>query len=60
MGEGLASAAGALLTGGEMAGLADTGELLVTVVPTGGPTGTAVDWGNKLGLVRGQAGEMGD
>lgn len=43
VGEGLATAAGALLTGGEMTGLADTGELLVAAVPTGGLTGTAVD-----------------
>lgn len=43
VGEGLATAAGALLTGGEMTGLADIGELLVTVVPTGGLTGTTVD-----------------
>ena len=42
VGEGLATAAGALLTGGEMTGLADTGELLDTVVPTGGLTGTVV------------------
>ena len=42
-GEGLATAAGALLPGGEMTGLADTGELLATAVPTGGLTGTAVD-----------------
>ena len=51
VGEGLATAAGALLTGGEMTGLADTGELLVTVVPTGGLTGTVVDGGNKLGVI---------
>ncbi len=43
VGEGLATAAGALLTGGGMTGLADTAELLVTVVPTGGLTGSAVD-----------------
>ena len=60
VGKGLATAAGALLTGGEMTGLADTGELLITVVPTGELTGTAVDWGNKLGVVRGEAGEMED
>ena len=43
VGEGLATAAGGLLTGGEMTGLADTGELLVAVLPTGRLTGTAVD-----------------
>jgi len=42
VGEGLATAAGALLTGGEMTVLADTGELLNTVAPTGGLTGTVV------------------
>lgn len=43
LGEGLATAAGALLTGGEMTGLADTGDLLGTAVPAGGLAGTAVD-----------------
>ncbi|DBA85746.1 TPA: hypothetical protein ACH3X1_005309 [Trebouxia sp. C0004] len=61
VGEGLATAAGMLLTGGEMTGLTDTGEMLVTVVPAGreGEVTAGVAGGVADGAAGGVAGVAG-